>query len=143
MVLPVVGVVDIGGEVLGISRPRNGTGCADRGTLACVLVGGGAAADLEAQELLLALVEFVVAYAVDLEAEAICDLDGGLVVEEGREQRACAGEVAGGDDDVGWVLALEPRDVAGQVVRRRRRARLGIGRWPRTCLATRDFRGGH
>jgi hypothetical protein len=71
---------------------------------------------LETPEFLFALVELVVAYAVDLEAEAIRDLDGGLVVEEGREERARAGKVAGGDDDVAWILALEPGDVTGEVI---------------------------
>ncbi len=58
-----------------------------------------AAAVLEALELLVALVELVVAHGGDVEAERVERLDGRLVVEGGRQQRRGADHVAGGDGD--------------------------------------------
>jgi hypothetical protein len=62
------------------------------------------------------VVELMVADRVELEAKAVGDLDGGPIVEEGGDERAGTGEIAGGDDDVGRILALELGDVGGEVV---------------------------
>ena len=58
---------------------------------------GQAAALLHAQQLGDALVELVVAHRGDVELHLVHGLDRRLVVEGGREQRAGADEVAGGD----------------------------------------------
>ena len=60
-------------------------------------VGGVAAAVLQAQQLVDALVELVVADAGDVEAERVHLLDRGLVVEGRADQGRGADEVAGGD----------------------------------------------
>ena len=61
-------------------------------------VDGMTAAVLHALELVRALVELVVADGRDVQAERVHRLDRRLVVEERREQRARADEVAGADE---------------------------------------------
>ena len=82
-----------------------------------------AAAVLHAQQLVLALVELVVADRGDLEAHLGEGLDGRLVVEQRRQQRARADQVAGGDEHavllLGAQLLDERRHVLGPAGRDR------------------------
>lgn len=64
----------------------------------------------------LPLVELVVAHRVEVEADHVHGLDGGLVVEEGGEQRAGSDEVAGRHHHRVVVGPLELADVGGQVL---------------------------
>ena len=69
-----------------------------------------AAAVLHAQQLVLALVELVVADRGDLEAHLGEGFDGRLVVEQRRQQRARADQVAGGDKDAVLLLGAQLLD---------------------------------
>ena len=84
-------VLHVGGEELEV-------GALER-VAVLAAVDGMAAAVLHAQELGDALVELVVADAVEVEAEQVQRLDRRLVVEQRREERRGADEVAGRDDD--------------------------------------------
>jgi hypothetical protein len=67
--------------------------------------------ELHAQQLGHALVELVVADAGDVEMKGVHRLDRGLVVEQPRDERACADEVAGADGDrvrIRGAKALDP-----------------------------------
>ena len=75
-----------------------------------------AAAALEPQQLGGAFVELVVADRADVEADRVQRLDRRLVVEERRQQRAGADEVAGGHDQRVAVAALERADVRREVL---------------------------
>jgi len=75
-----------------------------------------AAAVLHAQQLCRALVELVVADRADVDAHRVEGLDGGLVVEEPRDQRAGADVVAGADDERVAVLRAQRVDVRGEVL---------------------------
>jgi hypothetical protein len=80
-------------------------------------VGRVAPALLQPQQLVGALVELVVADGVDVEPDVVHRLDRGLVVEQGRQQRAGADEVAGRHHDgVVGVGGLELGDVRGEVL---------------------------
>ena len=91
-------------------------------------VGGVAAAALHALELRGALVELVVAHRVEVEPDAVHRLDRRLVVEERRQQRRGADQVAGRDDQRVAVLALLLAQVRGQELRPARGHRRGAGR---------------
>ena len=73
-----------------------------------------AAAALEPQQLGGAFVELVVADRVEVEPDLVHRLDRRLVVEERRQQRAGADEVAGRDHERVRVAAAEHPDVRGQ-----------------------------
>ena len=85
---------------------------AGEGMRALAAVDRMAAAVLHAQQLVLAFVEFVVADGGDLQPHQRERLDGGLVVEHRRQQRAGADQVAGGDEDrvlVAFAQLLDQR----------------------------------
>ena len=71
---------------------------------------GVAASVLHAQQLVLALVELVIADRRDLEAHGGERLDGGLVVERRRQQRARADQVAGGNEHGVLLLGAQVPD---------------------------------
>ena len=62
-------------------------------------------------------IELVVADRVELQADVVERLHRRLVEEQGRDQRRGTDEVAGTDDHVQRVLCLQPRHVAGDVLR--------------------------
>ena len=69
-----------------------------------------------------ALVELVVADGVEVEPDLVHRLDRGLVVEQRREDRAGADQVARGDHDRVGVRRLQVRRCAWRGTRHRRRA---------------------
>ena len=95
---PVPLVDHVGGEVreVGAAEPVAVLAAVDR----------VAAAELQALELVGALVELVVADRADLQAERVEHLDRRLVVERGADQRRRADQVAGADGDAAPALAL-------------------------------------
>jgi hypothetical protein len=102
------GVDGAGGQVL---ETRAGEG---RGALAAVM--RVATAALQAQQLGRALVELVVAHGGQVQPHQAQRFDGGLVMEQGREQRAGAHQVARGHHDHVRRLRLERLHRAGQVL---------------------------
>ena len=70
----------------------------------------------DAQQLVDALVELVVADAVVVEAHDVEGLDRRLVVEQRRQQRRRADQVTGRHEDRVRVGRLEVRDVGGEVL---------------------------
>jgi len=96
---------------------------ADLRALAGVGVAGEAAAVLHAQQLGAAVVELVVADAVEVQAQQVHRLDGRLVVEQRRDQRARAKDVAGRDDQRVRVRGLRRRHIARHLVDAARRHR--------------------
>lgn len=101
-------VDDIGGEEV---ETRTGEWIAVQ-----VAVDGVRSALLHAAQLVAAVVELVVADAVDVEADEVHGLDGGFVVEQGGDQGRCADEVSGGDEDRVLRLGAGGGDVGGQII---------------------------
>ena len=75
-----------------------------------------AAALLHAHQLAPAFVELVVADGVEIQADQVEGLDGRLIVEQGRKQRAGADHIAGGDHHRVRVERAQVVDVGGQVL---------------------------
>jgi hypothetical protein len=73
--------------------------CAQEGMRTPALVDRMAAAILHPEQFVLAFVELVVADGGDLKPHHRQRLDGRLVMEHCRQQRACADQVASGDED--------------------------------------------
>jgi hypothetical protein len=79
-------------------------------------IGRMTAAVLDAQQLVDALIELVVAHGRDVEADHVQRLDRWLVVERGRDQWRSTDVVACRDDQrVAGVGRLEVLDVVGEV----------------------------
>ena len=105
---------DVRGEDVEV---RAGEGAVRAGVL---VVRAGAVVDAaavgEALELLVALVELVVAHGRDVEAERVHRLDRRLVVERGGQQRRRADEVAGRDGERVRVALAGLGEMRGEVL---------------------------
>ena len=87
-----------------------------QGTGLLVRRGSRAATVLHPLQLLVALVELVVAHGRRVELERVHRLDGRLVVEGGRQQRRGADEVTGGDGQGVRVALAGLREVGREVL---------------------------
>ena len=76
-----------------------------------------AAAVLQTAQLVLALVELVVAHRREVDTDLVQRLDGRLVEEQRRDQWRRADEVTGSDHHRVLVGGLHPRDIGRQVLR--------------------------
>ena len=88
-----------------------------------VRIGRVVAAALHAQQLLAAVVELVIADGIEVEADAVHGLDGRLVMEQRRQQRARADQVARRHHRVQRVRGPQAVDDGGQA----RHARIAAG----------------
>ena len=79
------------------------------------------AAALQAQQFLPAVIEFMIADRGDRKIHRIERLDRRFVMEQSREQRAGADQVAGGDDDRVWIAGDGVLEMRCQVLGAARR----------------------